>query len=154
MVIGLFNATWNSLAMITLRRGGRHVRRWRPKPENEKKFRGLRQMQVTRRSAGGDTASTSRRVPSYIDIYKERNMNIVGPILNIVARVGSLVLNILRMFAGRDASVHRRSQPIVIIGIYALAGQFIHVPLRRRLFSLSMKPVSLMNLKSASRYQC
>ena len=26
------------------------------------------------------------------------------PILNIVARVGSLVLNILRMFAGRDAS--------------------------------------------------
>ena len=91
MVIGLFNASWNSLAMITLRRGGRYVRRWRPKPENEKKFRGLRQS-ARCRSRGArqvrDTASTSRRVPSYIDLYKERN--IVEPILNIVARVGSL----------------------------------------------------------------
>jgi hypothetical protein len=92
MVIGLFNASWNSLAMITLRRGGRYVRRWRPKPENEKKFRGRRQSAPDAGHAAlgrwRDTASTSRRVPSYIDLYKERN--IVEPILNIVARVGSL----------------------------------------------------------------
>ena len=82
MVIGLFNASWNSLAMITLRRGGRYVRRWRPKPENEKKFRGLKQsapMQVTRRSAGGETP-----------LQHHAGSIIVEPIMNIVARVGSL----------------------------------------------------------------